>query len=380
MKKLLLTLIVPLVFGGSIFAQNHTSHWAAFNSGPFEMWDAIVAFIKIDGTYVTDNWEDFEVASFIDGECRGHAFLRMEEDITYPCVELPVYRMDSIVGDGEEVSFKLFDHVNGIEYVACTSSIPIITGTDYDDLYLEDYDNAVVLNFAAIVTQTISLAAGWNRISIYVDVDPEDPEAAVAMLDMFKEGLGENGQVIEGPTGDFTEFDGEEWFGDLDEMGMYNEYMYMVMVASDCTVELEGKPADMSSIQIQIEPGWNRIGFPSSEEIDLVDALSDFESEEGDVIEDPDGYSEYDGEDWFGDVETLMPGRGYMYFNSTDDTKVLVFAAGGSTKSRHAIPISGKHFNHQGLVRVVGPTKSIVGPTKSIDGPTKSIDGTTTKK
>ena len=184
------------------------------------------------------------------------------------------------------------------------------------------------------------------------------------MLDMFKEGLGENGLVIEGPTGEYTEFDGEEWFGDLDEMGMYNEYMYMVLVASDCTVELEGKPADMSSIQIQIEPGWNRIGFPSSEEIDLVDALSDFESEEGDVIEDLDGYSEYDGEDWFGDVETLMPGRGYMYFNSTDDTKVLVFAAGGSTKSRHANPTFGKHFMQQKQPKVVGPSKFIEINTK----------------
>jgi len=281
--------------------------------------------------------------------------------------EIELWSPESVAQSWEETTIDL------TAYMGQTISLAFkYEGVNAHGWYIDDVEVSLA-SAPSTVTQTIELSAGWNRISIYVDVDPEDPEAAVAMLDMFKEGLGENGLVIEGPTGDFTEFDGEEWFGDLDEMGMYNEYMYMVMVASDCTVELEGKPADMSSIQIQIEPGWNRIGFPSSEEIDLVDALSDFESEEGDVIEDPDGYSEYDGEDWFGDVETLVPGRGYMYFNSTEDTKVLVFAAGGSTKSRHAIPISGKHFNHQGRVRVVGPTKSI-------DGPTKSIDGTTTKK
>ena len=59
---------------------------------------------------------------------------------------------------------------------------------------------------------------------------------------------------------------------------------------------------------IIINPGWNRIGFPCSEEVEIVVALADFEAEEGDMIECQNGYAEYDGEEWFGDLETFEPG------------------------------------------------------------------------
>lgn len=288
------------------------------------MWDAIVAFIKIDDTYVTDNWEDFEVASFIDGECRGHAFLRMEEDITYPCVELPVYRMDSIVGNGEEVSFKLFDHVNGIEYVACTSSIPIITGTDYDELYLEHYDNAVVLDFAATGgSQTIELKEGYNWVSFYVEGDP------VEMLGALQESLNEHGLTIEGTAGINYNLGDGYWWGDLDEIGITSTEMYLIEVDADCTIELPGLPCDPTTTGVAIEYGYNWISFPNSEEVEVNTALEGFEAGEEDMIEGPDGMIYYLGDGyWWGDFETFVPGQGYLYYYSGSETQTLYFQTG----------------------------------------------------
>ena len=54
------------------------------------------------------------------------------------------------------------------------------------------------------VTQTIELSEGWNRISTYIEVDANDPDAAVALLDMFKEGLGENGTTVKVKSGVYT--------------------------------------------------------------------------------------------------------------------------------------------------------------------------------
>ena len=150
MKKLLLTLIVSIAFCGSIFAQVHSdiweTYWSDFNSGPFEMPDGIVAFVQIDGEYVSfdANWEDLEVGAFVNGECRGHSFLL--DDDEHPYTEISVYRM--LNETGGEITFQLYDHGTETLYEDCVSNQPIIQGDMHIEIYLGDYDNAVVLNFS----------------------------------------------------------------------------------------------------------------------------------------------------------------------------------------------------------------------------------------
>jgi hypothetical protein len=170
------------------------------------------------------------------------------------------------------------------------------------------------------VTQTIDLSPGWNLISAYVTV--EDP---VALLDMLKESLGDKGLVIQ--SVDYTtEYDGE-WFGDLDEVGMENDLSYYVKVVEDCVVTLEGMPADPAGYEITIVQGWNMIGFPSAVSIGVIDALSGFKAEDGDIIQSDFGTTEYDGE-WFGDLEAFEPGFGYLYYSNSDEPKTLIFHQG----------------------------------------------------
>ena len=142
-----------------------------------------------------------------------------------------------------------------------------------------------------------------------------------------------NALYIEGAEG-ITEYEDEEWFGDLDDLGVVNEQSYMIYATADCTIELQGMPANPAEHVIYINQGWNRIGFPYSEEVEIAVALSEFEAEEGDQIEGPDGYTEYDGEEWFGDIETLVPGQGYMYFSNNGETKMLVIQTGAKSKSK----------------------------------------------
>ncbi len=175
-------------------------------------------------------------------------------------------------------------------------------------------------------TQVLELSAGYNWISTYIEV--EDPEAMIATLE---EGLGENGVSIESMEG-MLEYIGM-WFGD--EFGMTNETMYIVEVSEDCSVELTGAPADPAVHPITIEPeGWNWIGYPVSEEMEVNDALSGFEAEMGDMIEsDKDGIVEYVGT-WYGDFDTMVPGQGYQYYSASGEERTLVFSSG--TKARRA--------------------------------------------
>ena len=178
----------------------------------------------------------------------------------------------------------------------------------------------------AHITQILSLSAGWNLISTYLAV--EDP---VEMLDMLKASLGENATEIQSED-NMTEFDGSEWFGDLDEIGLENEKGYFVNVINECTVVLTGAPANVGDYEIPIHKGWNFIGFPSAVAIEVNAALADFEASEGDQIQTDYGMTEYDGE-WFGDMEAFEPGFGIMYYSNSDEEKTLIFQTGAKAKA-----------------------------------------------
>lgn len=208
-------------------------------------------------------------------------------------------------------------------------------GVNYDPYNPSEYNgtrysvkNQIILGITPpTVTQTTNLISGWNWFSTYIEVD--DP---IEMLNVLKESLGENGLLIE--SSDYsTEFDGEEWFGDLDDVGIMNEEMYLILVSDDCTIELQGVLADPASHAIPIYPGWNRIGYPCSVEVKTVAALAGFQAEVGDILESPDGQMEFDGEEWFGDIDFMKPGRGYLYFSNSTEVKTLIYVSGG-TKSR----------------------------------------------
>ena len=170
------------------------------------------------------------------------------------------------------------------------------------------------------VTQTIELIEGWNDISIYLEIG--DEEEAIAMLDQLKEALGEDGLIISGDDG-FTMYEDEEWFGDLDEVGVTNEQSYSILVSNDCTVVLQGVLADPANHPITINPGWNMIGFPYSEEVEVETALSEFEAEDLDMLVSNDGFTMYEDEEWFGDIVTMVPGQGYLYFSNSSETKIF---------------------------------------------------------
>ena len=168
--------------------------------------------------------------------------------------------------------------------------------------------------------QTVELQAGWNWFSTYIDGEPLD------LLDMLKESLGENALTIEGINGMTENLGDGFWMGELDDYGITNEQMYMIQVENDCTMELSGMPVDPATVGITISPGYNWIGFPCTEEVVVEVAMAGFEAEDGDVIESPDGMTEYLGNGmWFGDFDTFVPSQGYMYFSNSEETKTLVF-------------------------------------------------------
>ena len=169
------------------------------------------------------------------------------------------------------------------------------------------------------ITQALSLSAGWNWVSTYIDL------SEVNGIGLLEEALGDYATEIQ-TFGDGAEyFGGGEWVG-LEEYEWTNAEMVMVYVVEDCTITLAGPAVDPSAVGIEINPGWNWIGFPVATETAIEVVMGDFEPEEGDIIaSSTEGY-DYLGE-WI-DIETLVPGQGYMYYSNSTEPKTLVFSTG----------------------------------------------------
>ena len=160
MKKLLFTLIVSLVFCGSIFAQHPESHWPGFYYPAYESQSPLYASIMINGIPVeTDNpdWDVLEVAAFVDGELRMTSMYLTDEYLEYDL--FPTLNAEPIyyTTPGEVVTFKMYNHATGEEYDVCEpviwdgDPITIHTGEDHWEGF-DDPDHPLMLNFTMSAT------------------------------------------------------------------------------------------------------------------------------------------------------------------------------------------------------------------------------------
>ena len=205
--------------------------------------------------------------------------------------------------------------------------------TNYDPYNPSSYSgtrsyvkNQIILGFMTSTAQTIELSEGWNWISTYIDLNEVN---GIAMLE---EALGDYGVTIQTYNESADYFGDGEWSG-LEDYEWTNAEMVMVEVSEDCTIDLAGPTVDPGTVEIEIHPGWNWIGFPVATETAIGVAMAGFEAEEEDAIQsNVDGTSDYLGE-WVGDVLTLVPGQGYMYYSNSTEPKTLVFSTTAKGKS-----------------------------------------------
>ena len=101
-----------------------------------------------------------------------------------------------------------------------------------------------------------------------------------------------------------------------------------ILLVSLLAMMAAGTGLKAQGVAIVLQPGWNWIGYPYSESIDLETAFGDFVPMEDDEIKSRFGYSTYDEEDgWFGGVDELKPGWGYMYYSNRATTVIVVLHA-----------------------------------------------------
>ena len=279
MKKIFLTLIVSIALFGTVFAQEPESHWSDFYSPTYEQHGALVAAVAIDNNMIVfDNPADYyydelggyyvnydyEVAAFVNNVCRGHGFLcYYEGDDYFTTNGMGVYYDNTTSDVGREVSFKLYDHVNEIEYDVCTSSETIVTAQDYWDYW----DDVVILYFSTPtfpvnITGYGTGSGDWYLIAspLASAVNPVDVDNMVSNnFDLYR----------------FNQSADKEWenwkFADNYHYDLEPGTGYLYANSGDVTLTFKGKPYSGDG-QFELKrdngaklPGWNLIGNPYPE-------------------------------------------------------------------------------------------------------------------
>lgn len=93
---------------------------------------------------------------------------------------------------------------------------------------------------------------------------------------------------------------------------------------------------------IALNDGWNWLGYPADQTMTLDEAFATTTVEKLDAVVGQDGFAQYDGEHWVGTLETLAPGKGYMYQSQSKKNVVYNTAIVSKAHAQHTHGIGSR--------------------------------------
>ena len=318
-----------------------TNHWLVDESSYADNM-AVIGEIYIDS--VNQETTSLEIGAFCGEELRGSQLVQYIPELDKYLVFLMIYGEAN-----DEITFKLYDHSAGkeLELLSPDAVTFSVNGT------LGSVDSPYILNFNPM-QQTATLTSGWNWFSSYIEISGAEG------LEMIENALGENGLLIKNQRA-FVANSIIGWQGTLTEFDVKD--MYMIQTSDACALTLSGDKVIPENHPITIGTNWRWISYPVSESISVEEALATIVPSHGDYIKSQNLFSQYyDGIGWVGGINTMTPGEGYMYQNTSGTTKTLVYPLGASSKERkanvtsennHWIADAGRYANNMSMIAFV---------------------------
>jgi len=229
--------------------------------------------------------------------------------------------MMTVYGSGaDKLTFRIWDADNGQIY-------------PFTDLYLGGQPLEVAFSSNALVgslqqpltivatdanEQRLVLKRGWNWMSLYVR--PADGKNTPDVV--FGDKLGASAQVKSKTT--FAQRSSSIWFAnESNPLVMQPGEMYKVQSGNDADISLVGQTLTPSAQPLTIVPNYNWIGYNANFRASLADAFADLGPADGDVVRSKTAFAIYDSNEWVGTLTQLVPGEGYVYYNSTGETRTF---------------------------------------------------------
>jgi hypothetical protein len=183
-----------------------------------------------------------------------------------------------------------------------------------------------------IITQAQTLDLGWGWVSFYVDLD----------LQTLENALGENASTIKTIDG-FVSYDEGGWYGNLNTLAV--EKMYQIKTTNNIPLSVEAQQVVPEEHPINIAPGWNWIGYPCTTVNQVSTRLTNFPSHNEDILKTHNAVTTYiEGYGWWGSLEYLTPGEGYMYKSNATESSTLIFSSGAKDGDIHLSDMVNLHW------------------------------------
>lgn len=222
-------------------------------------------------------------------------------------------------------------------------TVPVGSGDAYRSAqYWEEFFN--IMEGSSDNTQISPLAEGWNWWSSYIELTDNDG------LGQLENSIGSAGMIIKSRTNGYVEayqYGGETyWYGTLGSIN--NEQMYKIRTNAACNAIIVGDLASPADHPITINSGWNWIGFPCNQNVGVDVALSGFTPANNDIIKGRNGYTTYYSDAnysmWYGTLNTLESGKGYMYRSNSSASKTLTFQTSRGESAAENITSENNHY------------------------------------
>jgi len=119
------------------------------------------------------------------------------------------------------------------------------------------------------------------------------------------------------------------WVGPLTDIPITNVDLYQADMLLETSFPFVGFPIDPDNISIEMESGWNRIGYTPQVNLPVAQALAGLSPSIDDQLKGQTGFAQYDANyGWYGSLAVLEPGKGYMMHLAQADTLVYPGDAG----------------------------------------------------
>ena len=222
---------------------------------------------------------------------------------------------NSVVEGHEGVVLNVTLHPIGTpleeEYTVSVTDV-VLSGVEGTNLFTGMETSA---NFGLMMTQSIPLSQGWNWFSTNVEITLADLKTALV------EALPGTTITISSQNNGSATYNGTSWRGQLNTLDVTQ--MYKIKTVADCEIVLNGNALNPAEHPITIHNGANWIGFPLNGNISLNTAFAGF-AVSGDMVRSKDGSATYTNQ-WRGTLNTLEPGKGYIYKSNVEGDRTFSF-------------------------------------------------------
>jgi hypothetical protein len=283
------------------------------------------------------------VAAFIDGQCRGVAYIQPIRGAAFVTMSVYGTAMQSVNGvmteldNGKAVTFRIWDASKGVAYsnvnIAVSSSSQ---QTEQQSSLLfnssvtyGDFDKPVIFTKSNLMEQELKLKSGWNWMSL--SVEPVDTKTSV----VFKDITSWNVYIKDRSTGTYYS-NGTYWDGTLSSMHantMYKMKLTKMSKSKDLPTPLPitGEQVKLSETKVKLKKNWNWIGYLPTTTMTLDMALAGANPSKGDQVKSQQGFAIYGSNGWDGDLKVMESGKGYLYYSVADADKEFAYPTTNGT-------------------------------------------------